>query len=348
MHRRPAPIVPQRVRHNRGMSVVRHLIIAHAAPPAGASAPDGLSALRGWLARAVEVSHHAGDALSLTPPHEHALARALGWPVDDGRLPWAAWTAGRTDVACAWLWPCHWQAGLDHLTIIPPHALDLRPDEAVALRQAFADHAAQDGVTLHGDDPWRWLAEGALFEGWRSASLDRVAHRRVDTWWRDAGADPAARALLRLLNEAQMLFHAHPVNAARAQRGALPVNGLWVSGAGRWGGDGPTAAGATVRCLDDLLLAAITGDALAWMAAWQRIDAQWLAPWLAAAERDGEPRWLTLCGERGWRCWRLDPGVAPPPPPRLGWRARWRRWWGGSADRAAAASSPALDWWSGL
>jgi len=330
------------------MSVVRHLIIAHAAPPAGTAVPPPLPALQRWLARAVPAGHHAGDALSLSPPHEHALARALGWPWRDGQLPWAAWEAGRADVPCAWLWPCHWQAGLDHLTIIPPHALDLQPAEAATLRDTLATHAAADGVQVGGDDPLRWHAHGAMFDGWTAASLDRVAHRRLDTWWRDVGRDPSARALLRLLNEAQMLFHDHPVNAARAQRGALPVNGLWISGAGRWDGSGPSSADAPVRCLGDLTPAAIADDGAAWAAAWQRVDTQWLAPWLEAAERDGQPRWLTLCGERGWRCWRLDPSAEPPPPPRLTWRTRWRRWWGASDAPPPDPRASAADWWSDL
>lgn len=333
------------------MSGIRHLIIAHAAPPAHLSpAPDipALPALQRWLTSATETAIHAGDVLSLTPPHEHAMARALGWPVVDGRLPWAAWHSGRTEVACAWLWPCHWQASLDHLTIIPAQALDLHPEEAAALRQAFAEFAAQDGVTLQGDDPLRWHAEGDLFDGWTCASIDRVAHRRPDAWWRDAGNDPAARALLRLLNEAQMLFHDHPVNAARVRRGALPINGLWVSGAGRWSGEGPPPNTAAVRCDETLLRAALLGDGSAWQAGWERIDQQWIVPYWENALRDGQPHWLTLCGERGWRCWRLDPSAPASPPPRMGWRERWRRWCRATSSAPNGTSGMAIDWWSGL
>lgn len=35
-----------------------------------------------------------------------------------------------------------------------------------------------------------------------------------------------------LLNEAQVILHNHPVNAARVDRGLLPVNGVWCWGAG--------------------------------------------------------------------------------------------------------------------
>ncbi len=336
------------------MPEARHLIIAYAAPPAAdAAAEPGtppipplprLPALQRWLARATPHAQHDGSPWSLTPPHEHALARALGWTVADGQLPWAAWHAGVVGVGCAWLWPCAWQAGIDQITIVPPHALDLRAEESAALRDAFAPYAASDGIELHGDDPLRWLARGALFDGWTGASLDRVAHRRADGWWRDAGRQPAARTLLRLLNEAQMLFHDHPVNAARAARGALPVNGLWIAGAGRWDGHGPTPAQAGVRLVDDLSAPATQGDGAGWAAAWARLDETLLAPWLAAADADGQPRWLTLCGERGWRSWRLDPGADPPPSPRRHWRDLWHRLRG----QPRPATPPAVDWWSSL
>ncbi|TSE28081.1 hypothetical protein Tther_02368 [Tepidimonas thermarum] len=349
---RLGPIVPQRLRNNRGMRTVRHLIIAYAAPPtvqqpdggAPPPAPPALPALQQALAHATPQAQHVGDAWSLTPPHEHAYAQALGWTVADGQLPWAAWHAGRVGVGCAWLWPCAWQAGLDHITIVPPQALDVRPHEADALRRALAPYAADDGIVLRGDDPVRWHAEGAPFERWRSASLDRVAHRRADGWWRDAGSDPAARTLLRLLNEAQMLFHDHPVNAERAARGQLPINGLWISGAGRWDGSGVAASQTDVRLVDDLSVPATRGDAAVWAATWQTLDTTVLAPWLAEPAPDAAPRWLTLCGERGWRTWRLEPGAAPPPPERRPWRDLWGRLRGHPPATAPATAT----WWSGL
>jgi hypothetical protein len=45
------------------------------------------------------------------------------------------------------------------------------------------------------------------------------------------GEDAAAWRLL--LTEVQIAWHHHPVNAARDERGAAPVNGLWLHGGGR-------------------------------------------------------------------------------------------------------------------
>src|SRR5581483_6730471 len=50
-----------------------------------------------------------------------------------------------------------------------------------------------------------------------------------------AGALPsnAASPAHQLLNEAQMVLHAHPVNEAREARGEPPLNSIWLWGAGR-------------------------------------------------------------------------------------------------------------------
>ncbi|TSE26164.1 hypothetical protein Tsedi_00979 [Tepidimonas sediminis] len=326
------------------MHAPRHWIIAHACaddPALLAELPGlALPALRQWLQAARAAGAEHAGAQTLSPPHERALARALGWPVQDGALPWAAWRHGRADQPCAWLLPCHWQVSLDHLVLLPPQALALQDDEAEALRTAWAPLAREEGLTLEGADgpAWRWLACGAAFEGWKSASLARVAHRRLDPSWQPGADHAQGRRLRRLLEEAAMLWHVHPVNAARQARGLPVINGLWVEGAGRWHGEGPRAAEARVVLVEDLSAAALQGQVTAWREGWQRLDREVLAPALQQACADGEPRWLTLCGERGWRSWCLDP-AAPAAPPR-------RRWW--LWGRRETTPAPPQAWWVDL
>ena len=137
--------------------------------------------------------------------------------------------------------------------------------------------------------------------------------RRIDPWLPAAtSGHPAQRALLRLLNEAQMLFYTHPVNDARGARGLPLANGLWISGSGVWNGPLETAA-ANVQVLDDLRPAALAGDWAAWAQAWQALDAGPLANALQTPHLA-----LVLCGERNAVQW------TPAPPPR-GWRALWPR-----------------------
>ncbi|TSE32601.1 hypothetical protein [Tepidimonas charontis] len=369
------------------MTAAPHLIIAHAAPPPDRT-PTTPPLLPRLLQHAVVEASHAGDGWSLTPPHEHALATALGWPITDGALPWAAWHAQRIGVACAWLHPCHWQPSLDHVRIVPPAALDIRSEEATALASALARLAADDGLTLHIETAQRWRLEGAALAHWRGASLDRVAHQRADPWWQRQGAasadHPAVRALLRLLTEAQMLFADHAANDARARRGQPALNGVWLDGAGVWDGCGPSPAQADAAVVDLWDGTGPLDDAADWAAAWARLQTAVLQPWARSAiAAPGTPRplRLTLCGTRGWRRWRLhartvaevagtvpasraasDRGSAADAPDAPAAdtaapmhsaatgprRSRWLRWW--PWGRADATDDPTdpLPWWSEL
>lgn len=287
-----------------------HLIVAfaHASDPAchAVLAQTPLPALQQLLRQWHPNARHAGDDYHLTPPHEHALGHALGGAdPGDGRWPWAAWQAGRRGPACAWFTPCHWNAGREQVTLLPPDELDLRLDESQALLDALAPLAMEDGLALSLETPQRWRAEGDGLRDLPCASLDRVAHRRIDPWL-SAPRTPAGRALQRLQNEAQMLFYTHPVNDARQARGALPINGFWASGAGVWDGAATGGLGDIER-IDTLRAPALAGDWAAWGQAWQALDRERLAPWMAQAT-PAQPLRLTLCGERGWARWS---SVAP-------------------------------------
>jgi hypothetical protein len=68
-----------------------------------------------------------GDEDTLSPLHEVLQAQALGLPVQDGLLPWAAlqaqaahMPAPAASAAWAWLTPCHWQANADHVRMADP------------------------------------------------------------------------------------------------------------------------------------------------------------------------------------------------------------------------------------
>ncbi|MFQ6707899.1 putative sulfate exporter family transporter, partial [Bordetella pertussis] len=57
--------------------------------------------------------------------------------------------------------------------------------------------------------------------------IGTVAGQRLRAWWTQ---DVAMRPWRRLLNEIQMVWYEHPVNEARAARGAAPINALWLYG----------------------------------------------------------------------------------------------------------------------
>lgn len=240
------------------------------------------------------------DAFSLNPPHEQALAAALGWPHGaDDALPFAALLAARQaaslglDASQPWavLTPVHLHVGTEQVSLTPPAALQLDEAGSRAVLAAVRALFESEGFTLHYAAPLQWLATHPLFDSLATASLDRVTGRNVDPWLPD---HRSARLLRRLQNEVQMLLYTHGLNDAREAAGLPTVNSVWFSGCGRL----PAAtASAEPRIDDRLRTAALNEDWAAWAEAWRMLDAGPIAE-LAALADAGQPFTLTLCGER--------------------------------------------------
>ena len=280
----------------------RHLILPFASATSEAALHTlgtlQLPYLEALLARLQAQPLDTDDEYTLSPPHERALAQALGWPLQDGLLPWAAQAAqqaGLTPAAgsgWALISPTHWHVGTEQFSLVNPAELQL--DEA-ASRQAF--EAVQplfedDGIRLHWLSPLQWLAQHESLATLPTASLDRVIGRNVDLW---LGPPEAARRLRRLQAEVQMLLHGHPLNDAREAQGLPPLNSFWLSGTGAT----PQALAQTLAVeVDERLRGPLLAeDWPAWAEAWAALDAGPLKAWLARAEA-GEALTLTLCGER--------------------------------------------------
>lgn len=238
------------------------------------------------------------DALS--PPHERALARLRGWTGADGALPFAAAAvraAGRDPGASAWalLVPVHWSLGREHALLADPETLALEPAEAHGLFDAIAPLFTSTGFEAVFLDPLRWAVGRDDLEGLPAASPDRAIGLPVSPWLArpEIAAHPASRALKRLLSEAQLALHAHPVNDAREARGLPPVNALWLHGAGR---EQPIDAAAEPVVDDRLRAPFLAGDWAAWAEAWAALDAGPVAS-LHAEATAGRPASLVLCGE---------------------------------------------------
>jgi len=248
--------------------------------------------LQALIDRLGSVHIDAADAMAFSPPHERALARLLGLPLEDGCLPWAALDSPTPALPQAWVHPVHFQVGMDAVSLTPAAHIGLDEAPARALFDALAPLCAEDGVALAFDSPVRWRASGERLRGLVCASLDRVAGRSVAAWMPQG---PEAGWLKRLQSEAQMLFYTHPVNDAREAARQLPVNGIWVSDAGAVASSAPTRAWPTV--VAPLREAALRADLSAWTAAWAALDAGPLREALQRAQ-SGQAVALTLCGER--------------------------------------------------
>ncbi|RYZ11332.1 MAG: hypothetical protein EOO24_06690 [Comamonadaceae bacterium] len=302
-----------------------HLLIpfaGHDAPGCRAAlASLRLPNLESLLARLVEVALDEAPADSYSPPHERALADALGLAAPDGRIPWAAWQAataglGKPGDAWAWLTLCHWEVAIDEvvLDVIEEGAgIPITEGESQALMQAARPLFEEDGIALHaGPSPGQWLAAGELFRDLPTASIDRVAGQPISAW---ARPDAAMRPLRKLQNEMQMLLYTERVNDQRIARGAPAINSFWVSGTGalpvdadrRAASAGEPAGPAAPPVVDPRLrLSALRDDGAGWARAWLALDAGPCADLLAACHA-GEPVALTLCGDRQSRRYAARP-----------------------------------------
>jgi hypothetical protein len=285
---------------------------AHLLIPFAASSDDGCLAARRalqlphldkLLARLQPAGADEGDEHMLSLPHERVIAREFGLDAKDGCIPWAAWQvaqAGRDAQGEAWAWitPCHWHVGRDHISMSHPQELQLAADESRALLAAMRPYFEQDGIALEYEAPTLWLARGEVFRDFASASLDRVIGRVIDPWLprRDT-----AKTVRRLQQEMQMLLYTHEVNEERTRGGRQAVNSFWVSGTGALPprpGTPPPRLTITHYLRDTAMLQ----DWHAWTSAWQQIDARECANLLQAMDR-GEHVAVTLCGERNARTW---------------------------------------------
>ncbi len=291
-----------------------HLLIPYATclPEACLAAQTSLKLphLQQLLKKLGSPSIDAGDESSLSPPHERALARAVGLPVTDGQIAWAALqarqqlasaTVDTAGTAWAFVTLCHWQVNTHHVAMSHLPLPELSMAESDELMTAMRPYFAEDGITLHADQAGRWLAQGEIFANLATASTERVVGRNLEPWM---PTTQQAAPLRRLQNEMQMLLYTHPVNDSRAQRGLPPVNSLWFSGTGALpAGYQLPSAQPQPMVIDTLQQAALSDNWQAWSLAWQDIDATHIKSLLQLTST-GQPVELTLCGERGSKSWQ--------------------------------------------
>jgi len=261
--------------------------------------------LRTWIAQAQRVEVQVDEVIepllaTLSPPHERAWAHAVGWPVVDGCLPWAAHAATQQGLASvptqegwAFITLCNWHVGNGQVTLGDPAFLQLDEATDAVLLKAMQSFFAEDGIALHPHKPGQWLAQSPLLVGLPTASVDRVIGRNIDPWLVGSHnaaelLSPAAKLLRRLQNEMQMLLYTHPVNDARS----LTINSFWVHGTGPY----TPLSRAAPALVNTLRSSALQQDFIGWLDAWQQVDAEVIAPLLARVAA-GEPQRLVLCGE---------------------------------------------------
>ena len=125
--------------------------------------------------------------------------------------------------------PVHFKADMEHTILFDQNSLHIDDDEARALVDSFNQHFAEDGIKLYAGHRHRWYLSFDCQLDIQTTPLPDAVGRNVNHFL-PVGAD--ALNWKRLLNETQMLFHAHEVNTAREARGLMTINSLWLWGEG--------------------------------------------------------------------------------------------------------------------
>jgi hypothetical protein len=161
----------------------------------------------------------------------------LGDEVDPGGHVWL-----RAD-------PVHLLPQQSSLVLVGADRLRLRAQECAALLADVNRHLEPVELTLSAPHPSRWYLRVPRPLRIRTTPTEAAQGRSVDPLLPQG---PDALPVHTWVNEIQMLLHDHPVNSARADAGVLPVNSLWLWGAGRL--VAPAASPTSSVWTDDALL----------------------------------------------------------------------------------------------
>ena len=130
--------------------------------------------------------------------------------------------------------PVHLRFQQDRLILADSGTFGIELDEAQALAGELNRYFADLG-SFHVVAADRWYLQlfattslGDL-EKFDVPPLSAIAGRRVE---QQLPQTPQTAGLRKLLNEAQMVLHGHPANALRESAGRMPINSLWLWGAG--------------------------------------------------------------------------------------------------------------------
>lgn len=162
------------------------------------------------------------DAFGQPEGASYAAFRLLGElnaPVEAGQTCWI-----NAD-------PVHLRFHQEQVILADSGSFGIELDEARALADEL-NRQLSDTAFFHVAAADRWylqLVDSTPLDGFENPPLSAVAGRRIE---RLLPETPQARLLRTLHNEAQMLLYAHPINQQRANAGRMPINSLWLWGAG--------------------------------------------------------------------------------------------------------------------
>lgn len=207
------------------------LFIPDLLPPAGAESAiaDGNTApvLRRMLGRGEPRRFPAIDAeVWLCQAFE--VEQREDWPV----APLTAAVDGVDIGSDYWLRadPVYLQLQRHGTRVLAAPALTLSDEETAALTASLNSHFSSDGIALTAPHPTRWYIRQTEPAGVTAPTLAATAGKSLPP---TPLSGTRASHWHRILTEAQMVLHEHPVNQAREARGLPVVNSLLLWGGGR-------------------------------------------------------------------------------------------------------------------
>lgn len=235
--------------------------------------------------------------------------------------------------------PVHLRVHNDSLILLAPETLGITGDESRELTGALNGQFETEGLVFHAPHPRRWYLKMLQAPKIRTVTMKEAIGRDVNQLLPDG---EERLRWHRIFNEAQMLLHSHPVNAAREERDVQMVNSLWFWGGGTlpassssfdaiWSDD-PFAAGLAITAgimaaplpadgglaagnsmlvdLRDAEREFMRGNVVGWRNALESLETRWFAPlmgWLRSG-RIGNAVVATVANGRGHE-WSVTRGA---------------------------------------
>jgi hypothetical protein len=125
--------------------------------------------------------------------------------------------------------PVHLRADLDHAVLTSSIDLAISEQQSMLLCDALNKHFNQDGLTFIQLHTGQWLVSCEHQIKMKTTPLIDATGRNIN-FLLPQGED--AGDWKRVLNEAQMLLHAHEINTLRENAGQQSINSLWFYGCG--------------------------------------------------------------------------------------------------------------------
>ena len=179
--------------------------------------------------------------------------------------------------------PVHLRLQREQVVLLPN--VEISANEALVLCASLNAHFVGQGLEFFAPHPQRWYVRLDELPEIQTVPLSQAAGRNIHG---NLPTGAAERRWHQLFNEIQMLLFAHPLNAAREERGELPVNSVWFwgSGDGRVGAQSTYASVSSDEMLGEMLAASAGLPFVEWSPVWQHSLDRSLSPARSPGERE--------------------------------------------------------------